>query len=125
MAIVRIYRMTIASIWYDEDAEKVKEFEIHYKVARSGPIRDTRYYLARRGGPHFQQYVYRKHKRWIPKRKIRVSFEREQTAIMPEGLIKIEIRQMQGVGKRNRWKAVPSASRVLTYVKQKRKFKNR
>ena len=122
---IRIYRMTIASVWYDEDAEHVKEFEMHYKVARAGSIRGTRRNLAKRGASHFQQNVYRKFKRWIPKKKIRVSFEREQPGLKTQKLIKIEIRRMEGTGKRNRWKAIPLPSRVLNYVKKKRKFKNR
>ena len=117
--------MTIASVWYDEDAEHVKEFEMHYKIARTGSIRGTRQNLAKRGASHFQQNVYRKFKRWIPKKKIRVSFEREQTALKKQELIQIDIRRMEGTGKRNRWKATPLPSRVLTFVKKKRKFKHR
>ena len=57
MVIVKVYRMTIASIWYDEDAEKVKEFEMHYKIARTGPLRENRQHLAKRCVPHFQQNI--------------------------------------------------------------------
>ena len=125
MVIVKVYRMTIASIWYDEDAEKVKEFEMHYKIARTGSLRDTRQHLAKRCVPHFQQNIYRKFKRWIPKKKLRVSFEREQAALKTQELIQINVRRMEGVGKQNRWKAYPLPSRELTYVRKKRKFKNR
>ena len=118
---VRVYRMTIASVWYDEDAECVKEYEMHYKVAQSGAIRDTREYLAKRCVPHFQQTIYRKFKRWIPKAKIRVNFEREQPALKTEAAISIDVRRMEGTGKRERWMAFPLPSKVLSYVKKTRK----
>ena len=120
-----MYRMTIANVWYDEDAEKVKEFEMHYKVARSGAIRDNRQHLTKRCLPHFQQNTYRKTKRWPPKKKVRTSFEREQPTLKEQDQIRIERRKMEGVGKRNRWKASPLPSRRLSFVKKKRKFKNR
>ncbi len=123
-APVRVYRMTIASVWYDGCASGVKEYEMHYKVAQKGAIRDVRKYLAKRCVVHFQQTVYRKFKRWIPKGRIRIAFEREQNAEKTQELISIEARQMEGVGKRSRWKAYELPSKVLTYAKKKRKFKN-
>ena len=123
MTVVRIYRMTIASTWYDKEAEHVREYEMHYKVARRGRISSIRRHLAKRCVPHFQQNIYRLFKRWIPKRKIRVSFEREQPTVLDksERLVQIEVRRMEGRG--HRWKAFPLPSRVLTYVKKKRKRK--
>lgn len=123
MAQIRIYRMTIASTWYDKEAEHVREYEMHYKVAREGDIRETREYLAKRCVRHFQQNIYRKFKRWIPKRKVRVSFEREQPTIRDKSddFIQIESRRMEIRGKK--WRAYPLPSRVLTYVKKKRKNK--
>jgi hypothetical protein len=118
---VRVYRMTIASVWYDEDAQQVKEYEMHYKVAQGGAIRDTREYLAKRCVPHFQQTIYRIFKRWIPKDRIRVAFEREQPAIKTEDAISIDVRRMEGTGKRERWRAFPLPSKVLNYVKRSRK----
>ncbi|MBN1357570.1 hypothetical protein JW988_02265 [Candidatus Bathyarchaeota archaeon] len=125
MTKVRIYRMTIASFWYDKEAEHVREYEMHYKVAREGDIRKIREHLAKRGVRHFQQNIYRKFKRWIPKREIRVSFEREQKTIREKSddLIQIESRRMEIRGKK--WKAFGFPSRVLTYVKKKRKFKRK
>lgn len=125
MSKVRIYRMTISSTWYDIEEQHAREYEMHYKVARKGRIRNIRQYLAKRCVPHFQQNAYRRCKRWIPKRKVRVSFEREQTTILEksEKLINIESRQMRYRGKK--WKADPEKSRVLTYVKQKRKRRSR
>ena len=71
---VRVYRMTIASVWYDGHASGVKEYEMHYKVAQKGAIRDILDYLAKRCIVHFQQTVYRKFKRCIPKSRIRIAF---------------------------------------------------
>ena len=116
---VRTYRATIASTWYDKDAERVREYEMHFKVARRGSIRANRRYLAKRGVPYFQQTVYRLYKHWIPKRKVRIAFEREEPAEKTEQLISIEVRRMEGKGKR--WKAFPLPSKVLTYEKQQRK----
>jgi hypothetical protein len=117
--------MTIARVWYDREAEHVREYEMHYKVAREGNIKKTREYLAKRCVRHFQQNIYRKFKRWIPKRKVRVSFEREQPTVLDksEDLIQIESRRMEIRGKK--WKAYPLPSRVLNYVKKKRKFKKK
>lgn len=67
--------------------------------------------------------IYRMFKRWIPKRRVRVAFEREEPAMKAESLIQIEVRRMEGRGKR--WKAFKMPSRVLSYVKKKRKFKKR
>jgi len=122
MPVVRMYRMTISSTWYDKQAEMVREYEMHYKVARRGGIRSIRRYLARRCVPHFQQNIYRLFKRWIPKWKVKVAFEREETAMETGRLIQVEVRRMEGVGKR--WKAYPLPSRELTYVKKKRKRKH-
>jgi len=116
---VRTYRMTISSTWYDANAERVREYEMHFKAARRGRIRTVRRYLARRGVPYFQLTVYRLYGRWIPKRKVKVAFEREQPAKKTERLIKIEARRMEGKGRR--WEAYPLPSKVLRFVKKKRK----
>ena len=118
---IRMFRMTDSSTWYDEEAQQVREYELHFKVARRGKIRNVRRYLARRGIPYFQQSIYRLYEHWIVKRKIRVSFEREEPARKVERIIQIEVRRMEGVGKR--WKAYPLPSRVLSYAKKRRKPK--
>ena len=117
----RTYRMTVASVWYDERQNTVREYEMHFRVSRRGRIRNVRRYLARRGIPYFQQSIYRRYKHWIVKRKIRVSFEREEPARKIERMIRIETRRMEGKGKR--WKAYPMPSRVLSYAKKRRKPK--
>ena len=116
---VRLFRMTITSkVWYDESAQRVREFEMHFKVARRDSIRSVRLHLTRRGIPYFQQNVYRQQKRWIPRRDLRVAFEREEPALQSSRIITIEVRGMEGRGKR--WRAIQFPSRTLTYTKRKR-----
>lgn len=124
MTVVRMYRMTISTTWYDKEAEHAREYEMHYKVARRGRIRSIRRNLAKRCIPHFQQNAYRRRKQWVPKREVRVSFEREQPTVLDksEKLISIESREMQYRGKQ--WKAYREKSRVLTYVKKRHKRKS-
>src|SRR2546422_1500274 len=98
--------MTITSkVWYDESAQRVREFEMHFKVARRGSIGNVRLHLRRRGVPYFQQNVYRQQRRWIRRRDLRMSFEREELALRPSDTIIIEARGMEGRGKR--WEAFP------------------
>src|SRR3989442_12485985 len=111
--------MTSASrVWYDESAQRVREFEMHFKVARRESIGSVRLHLERRGVPYFQQNVYRQQRRWIPRRDLRVFFEREELALQPSDTITIQVRGMEGRGKR--WEATPFPSRTLPYIKRKR-----
>ncbi len=117
----RIYRMTVASIWYDEDAQKVREFEMHFKVARFGEIKDVRSYLLTRGIEYFQNRIYYLYRQWVPKGKIRASFEREEPAKHSNDYIRIEIRRMEGVGEQRRWKAYGDMPRKISYYKKARR----
>jgi hypothetical protein len=94
---------------------------MHFKVARPGKIRTVRRHLAKRGIPYFQQVIYRRFRRWIPKRQIRARFEREEVGARSEGVIGIETRSMQYRGRD--WKAFHRPSKVLTYAKKRRKRK--
>ncbi len=89
------------------------------KVARRGKIRTIRRRLARRGAPHFQQLIYRRFRKWIPKKKLRINFEREEVAAQTEGCIMIQLRGMQYRGRQ--WVATPFPSKVLSYAKKRRK----
>ena len=120
---IRAYRMTVSSIGYDPAARRAIGYEFHFKAARAGDIRRVRREMARRGVEYFQQYAYRRQRRWIPKGKIRVGFERERPATKTEPLMMIEVRRMEFVGRQYEGFALPS--RRLTYVKKKRKFKTR
>ncbi|MFI5449668.1 MAG: hypothetical protein ACHQ03_07885 [Candidatus Bathyarchaeia archaeon] len=115
--------MTIASAWYDSRAEVQREFEMHFKVARRGKIRTVRRRLARRGIPYFQREAHREIGRWIPKSKIRVSFEREEPAMKSEREISVTVRSMQYRGKHRKAAALPF--RVINYAKKKDKSTKR
>lgn len=119
MKTVRGYRMTVASRWYDEPSRCEREYEMHIKAARGGKVRTVRRHLAKRGIPYFQRTIYRRFRRWIPKRQIRASFEREEMGERGEPVIVIETRSMQYRGRD--WKAFPFPSKVLTYAKRRRK----
>ncbi|GEM_PF-1888110 len=123
MRKVRTYRMTVASTWYDKISRGVKEYELHFTIARPGKIRNVRRKLAERGVPYFQRLVYRRIKKWIPKRKIRVSFEREEPAKKSESKIRIEGRSMLYRGKR--WRAYPLGRWELSYSKRRRRKRGR
>jgi len=113
----RTYRMTVSSTWYDERRKAALEHEMHFKVARGADIRKVRKNLAKRGVDYFQRVVHRQSRRWIPKRKIKVRFERERPAIKTERRIGIEARSMEFRGRQ--WKAYPLPSRVIQYGKKK------
>jgi hypothetical protein len=119
---VRTYRMTIASTWYDKTARAQREYEAHFSVARRGRIRRIRRRLAERGTPYFQRLVYRRFRRWIPKSRLRISFEREEPATRVQREIGIELRGMQYKGRK--WQATPFPSKVLRYAKRKQKHKS-
>ena len=119
MKTVRAYRMTVASRWYDEPSRCEREYEMHFKVARPGKIRTVCRHLVKRGIPYFQQVIYRRFRRWVPKRQIRARFEREEMEERGAPVIVIETRSMQYRGRD--WKAFPFPSKVLTYAKKRRK----
>ena len=120
---VQVHRMTVSSIGYDPTARRAVGYEMHFKAARGGDIRRVRREMARRGVEYFQAYVYRRHRRWVPKGKIRVGFERERPATKTEPLMMIEVRRMEFVGRQ--YEGYPLPSRRLPYVKRRRKFKTR
>jgi len=113
------HRMTIATKWYDDRSRCAREYEGHFKVSRYGKIRSVRRRLARRGAPYFQQLIYRRFSKWIPKRQLRINFEREEVAAEAERDITIQLRGMQYRGRE--WLATPFPSKVLSYAKRKRR----
>ena len=103
MTVVRMYRMTISSIIrYSKEVGAAFGLEMHYKVARRGAIRSMRRKLAKRGVPHFQQHFYRRFKWWIPKRRVKVNFEREKPTLLQKSqrLMNVERGIKEYVGKR-------------------------
>jgi hypothetical protein len=119
----RLYRMTIATSWYDRHAEYQREYEMHFKSPRRGSIRSNRRALARRGIPYFQREIYRRHHVWIPLRRIRVNFENEQiadeTAAAGQRAVEVLIRNMRYKGKH--WSATALPTRTISYTKKRRR----
>ena len=123
LIISRTYKMTIASTWYDKTAGAQREYEMHFEVVRSGKIRNVTRTLRRRGIPYFQQTVYRKFGKWIPRPRIRGKFELiEPTVQRPQRTITVAVRGMQYRGKK--WKATKLPPRMLPYAKKKHKRKS-
>jgi len=116
---VKEYRMTVASTSYDANRHAAVEHEMHLRAARKGSIATVRRQLAKRGVEYFQQYVYRKERRWIRKEKIKAKFERERPATKTEPLIMIDVRAMEYRGRQ--WRAQPFPRRILSYTKRRRK----
>jgi len=119
MKPVRTYRMSVFSTWYDVAAEGLVSYEMHYRVARRGRIRTVREYLRGRGLKHFQQTVYRLTDKWLPKRKVKAYFEREEPAQTSQRDINIEIVRMERKGKR--WTASKLPPKILRFFKRRRK----
>ncbi|MGB6680716.1 MAG: hypothetical protein WBF08_05245 [Candidatus Bathyarchaeia archaeon] len=120
MRYVRLYRMTVASAWYDQKEKNKKEYELHFKIARHGKIRTVRKRLKQRGVKYFQSRVYREFKKWIPRRKVKARFEREEPALKSQPRITVVVRGMEYKGKR--WNAFSLPDRILNYAKRRRRW---
>jgi len=112
-----MFHTTISTKWSDERTQTAREHEMYFVVARRGDIRRIRRNLAKRGVELFQRDVYRRHRRWIPKRRIKVAFEREKPAKRAEDVIKVESLTMDYKGRR--WKATRHPSRVISYGRRR------
>ena len=77
---VRLNRMTIATYHYDKRTHQLTEYEAHFKIARRGRVTWIRRRLAKLGAGYFQRWLHRRYRTWIPKRKLRIAFERERHA---------------------------------------------
>jgi hypothetical protein len=117
--LYHLYKMTAATVWYDQPAELQREFERHFEVSRRGSLRQVRRTLARKGVPFLQREIYRRHGIWIPRSRIRVNFEKEEVAAAGERAIRAIGNSMRYRGKK--WSATPLPVRVIPYVKRKRK----
>jgi hypothetical protein len=114
----RTYHMTVSTVWYDKASAGAREYELHFTVGRRGKIRTVRRTLAKRGAPYFQRLIHRRTKRWIPLRRIRVRFEREETATRIDSRIRVDGRSMLYRGKR--WRAYPLGSWEMNYARKRR-----
>jgi hypothetical protein len=110
------YRMTVSTIWYYRTAQKGQGYEMHFKTARRGKVEDVRRALASEGATYFQETIYSRFRRWIPKRKLRIGFEREEPAAKAQNNTIVHARYMEYRG--GEWKSSPMPSRVLRYAKK-------
>lgn len=115
----RLFRMTVATRWYDESAGKGRLYEGHFKAARSGSIHTVRQNLANKAIPFFQRTIQKRYGKWIPKDKIRIGFEREESATKASPEVDVEFRDMEFRGKK--YSAYPRPSSVMRYVRRRRK----
>jgi len=116
---IRTYRMTVATSWYDVVEKGAKSFELHFTAARAGETRAIRRRLSKKGIAYFQGSIYRRFRKWTPKRKIKIRFEREELAKKRENTLRVEGSSMLYRGKR--WWAYPLPRRVLSYGKKRRR----
>jgi hypothetical protein len=120
---IRIYRMTVATRWYDGTVGKARLYEGHFKVARQGSIHTVRRNLADKGVPFFQRTIWNRYHKWISKSQIRIGFEREESAFKASPEVQVEFRDLEFRGKR--YSAFPRPSSTMRYVRGRRKHVRR
>jgi len=113
---ISTYRMTTSTIWYYMPAQMEQGYEMHFKTARRGKIEDVRRALESEGVTYFQETIYKRFGRWIPKRRIRIGFESEEPATRVQNSITVQVRYMEYRG--GKWKSTTIPSKVLTYAKK-------
>jgi len=111
---VRVYRFTVATVWYDEEAAHAREIEAHFVTARAGDIQQVRQELAERGLKFLRDLIRRRY-RQLPDREIRVGFEAEELALAPTDEVRVDILSMEftGRGKGRRERARRDETRRL------------
>ena len=114
---VREFRMTIAGRGYNKGQGAVQS-EFHFKATRSGKIQTIRRQMAERGVEYYQRTVRRMFGFWIPKKYVRIGFERESSATKSLPLMSIEVYAMWFKGRRHQARRLPS--RVISYHKRRR-----
>jgi hypothetical protein len=117
----RLYRMTVATSWYDRHAGFKREYEGHYKVARCGSPGRVRRQLARRAQLDFQRNLYRRQGVWIPLHRIRAQPEREELAAAAEKIVTVYTRSMRYRGRH--WSASELPNRTISFTRRRRKRK--
>jgi hypothetical protein len=121
LRIDRRYRGTLSSIWYDEESGCARTEELYLDAARYGRIETVRKHLVDIGVPFFQRVVYRRLTKWVPKREVKVGFEREEVAEKSRNRITVVGRSMEYRGKQRR--AYATGEWVLSYARRRRKRK--
>jgi transposase-like protein len=119
----RLYRMVVASKWYDAEDEFEREHEFYFVTRRKGSIRTVRDTLKRRGIRYFQQAIYRWHHQWIPEHKIRFNYVTEEQAEAVDRAIRIYRRSVRFRGKEYLATRLPATE--ISYAKKNRRAKAR
>jgi hypothetical protein len=112
MSVARVYHMTLATRGYSP-SQNAWSFEAHYTAALSGDIGDVRLDLADFGVEHFRRAIMRRYGLRIPEGKIRVGWEREESALAPSPDVHVEFREMTYRGKQAYARRLPAE--VLRY----------
>lgn len=110
------YRMTTSTVWYYMPAHMGQGYEMHFKTARRGKIEDVRRALETEGATYFQETIHSRFGRWIPKRRLRIGFEREEPTTRVQNNITVQARYMEYRG--GKWKSTAMPSKVLSYAKK-------
>jgi hypothetical protein len=91
-------------------------YEMHFKTARRGKIEDVRSILESEGVAYFQKEIHNEFGRRIPKKRIRIGFEREEPATRVQNNIVVESRYMEYRG--GKWESKPVSSKVSRHAKK-------
>jgi len=113
---ISTYRMTASTVWYYMPAQMEQGYEMHFKTARRGKTEDVRRTLESEGVAYFQETIYKRSGRRIPKRRIRIGFESEEPATRVQNSIMVQARYMEYRG--GKWKSTVIPSKVLSYAKK-------
>jgi hypothetical protein len=120
---LRLYRMTIATFWYDSETRQLVEYEMHFKIARRGKLRTVRARLAKLGVKHLQSWLRRHLKISIPKGKLKIAFEREAHAKVQQQ--KASVRRFVMHRVKGRWTSKELPAGTMSYVRRRRRKKKR
>ena len=113
---INTYRMTASTLGYYLPARTEEGYEMHFKTARRGKIEDVRSTLESEGAAYFQKQIYNEFGRRIPKKRIRIGFEREEPATRVQNSIVVESRYMKYRG--GKWGSSAVSSKVSRYAKK-------
>jgi hypothetical protein len=115
---INTYRMTASTVGkgYYLPAGMEWGYEMHFKTARRGKIEDMRRALETEGTEHFQKTMHDEFGRTIPKRRIRVGFEREEPTTRVQSTVLVESTYLEYQG--GKWESTAMPSKVLRYAKR-------
>jgi hypothetical protein len=113
---INTYRMTTSALGYYLPAHMQEGYEMHFKTTRRGKIEDVRNTLESEGMAYFQKEIYNEFGRRIPKKRIRIGFEREEPAKRVQNSLVVEARYMEYRG--GKWKSRPVTTEVSRCAKK-------